>query len=275
MKPLLVDLVKVLREALSGIKDVRLSYLFGSYAKGGAMPASDIDVALLADTSSAVAVAKSLIAKGLGVPEDKVSVVDLKHAAPSVILKVLKEGVRLIDQGDYEGLLLESVSHEAVEVGEDVVGLLRLWLSTGNPVDEKAVASIVAQVQEEIQYLKGLTEEHGLEEVVRDDHMRRGLERALHTAIEGMVDLIRHVVSGLRLGVAEYYKDYVDIALKNKVISEEAAEEVLDLIGVRHTLVHRYRGLNYGELWRKARALVDLWPRVLEETRRYLAKVRA
>lgn len=267
-----LKLIGVLREVLSKVEGVRLSYLFGSHARGDAVPASDIDVALLADRSSVLAVVRSLIAERLGVSEDSVSVMDLRHAPPSLVLKVVKEGVKLVDVGGCEEALLGSIGSEVVEVNEDVVGLLRSWLSTGDPVDERVIASIIAQVQEDVAYLMGLLKEHGVEEVSGDEHMRRAFERALHTGVEGVFDLIRHVVSGLRLGVAEYYKDYVEIACRSNVLSDGVAEEVLDLVGVRHTLVHRYRGLNYDELWSKAESLVDLWPRVLEEVRGCLAE---
>lgn len=53
--------------------------------------------------------------------------------------------------------------------------------------------------------------------------------------------LLRHIVSGLGLGVAEYYPDYIEICRRRGIISNEVAEKILELIPVRHMLVHRYR----------------------------------
>lgn len=60
------------------------------------------------------------------------------------------------------------------------------------------------------------------------------------------------MVSGLSLGVAEYYRDYVEICKRRRVISSEIAGKLLELIPIGHMLVHRYRGVDYLKLWRAA-----------------------
>jgi predicted nucleotidyltransferase len=52
--------VRALRAALAGRADVRLAILFGSTARGTAGPSSDVDVAVLARASDALALARDL-----------------------------------------------------------------------------------------------------------------------------------------------------------------------------------------------------------------------
>jgi len=113
----------------------------------------------------------------------------------------------------------------------------------------------------------------GLEAVVEDKTLRKAFERTLQTLIGGCIDLLRHIVSGLSLGVAEYYRDYVEIAKRSGAISEETAEKLLELIPVRHVLIHRYRDIDYVKLWRNAQTAIEAASRLLEEVRRYLKTV--
>jgi len=52
----------------------------------------------------------------------------------------------------------------------------------------------------------------GYEKVINNKHMKKSFERTLQTLLELMLDLLRHIVAGLNLGVVTYYKDYIDFA---------------------------------------------------------------
>jgi len=113
----------------------------------------------------------------------------------------------------------------------------------------------------------------GLEAIVRDKTLRKAFERTLQTLIEECIDLLHHTVSGLSLGVVEYYRDYVEIAERNGVISGETAEKLLELIPIRHVLVYRHRDIDYAKLRRNAQTTIEVASRLLEGVRRYLKTV--
>jgi uncharacterized protein YutE (UPF0331/DUF86 family) len=142
------------------------------------------------------------------------------------------------------------------------------WLR-GNPVDLEVVRSIAAAILEDSRDLKELLDV-GFERVVSDKHVKKSFERTFYTLIESMIDILRHVVAGLNLGVASYYRDYIDICLRNNIISMNVAERVLRLIPVRHALVHRYRRLNYEELWKEAEEAYNTAKVLVTEVREYL-----
>ena len=259
-----------LREVVSRFAEVRLAYLFGSYAEGREMPASDVDVAVLAESRKIIPHLAAEIAKALNVPEEKVSILDLGDAAPSLKLRVLKRGVKLLDRGGYEEELRRGLEHEVVEVMECERASFYAWLSRDG-VDEALATRILAKLREDIEDLRELREK-GFDGVVRDKYLRKALERTVQTAIEGMIDLLRHIVSSLGLGVAEYYRDYVEICRGRGVISGEVADKLLELIPTRHALVHGYREIDYGKLWMQAEVVVEVALKLEREVRDYLAR---
>ena len=85
-------------------------------------------------------------------------------------------------------------------------------------------------------------------------------------------DLLRHIIAGLDLGVAAYYKDYVEIPERAGIISSETANKLKSLIPIRHLLVHRYRRLNYEELWKLAREAAEAARTLVSEVKAYLKR---
>lgn len=269
---LVENLVDTLRDVVKDFPEIKLLILFGSYANGRAMPASDIDLAVITDNDDILVNFKYAIAKKLKISEDKVSIINLDKASPVLKIKILKNGI--VVSGNVNNELIRQLNFEEII---EVIELERTnfynWLRSKDPIDESLVMSIINQVDSDVKFLNKIVNEKNINDIQNDDILRRAFERALHTAIEGMIDLLRHIVSGLRLGIAEYYKDYIDIAMRNNVISCETGKKLLKYVEPRHKLVHRYRGLDYEELYEKAKELVKLWPQVLIEIRNYLREI--
>lgn len=178
--------------------------------------------------------------------------------------------MRLLDRGGYEEVLKKGLEHEVVEVMECERASFYAWLDRDG-VDEALIMRILTKLREDVEDLRELREK-GFEGVMWDKYLRKALERTIQTAIEGMIDLLRHIVSSLGLGVAEYYKDYVEICRDRGVISGEVVDKLLELMPMRHALVHRYREINYEKLWIQAEMIIDVASRLEKEVRDYLAR---
>ena len=266
-------LLEVLGRIAERYPEVRLMYLFGSYAEGRAMPASDIDVALVVSGRGVIPSIMAELAGELGVPEERISVVDLEYAQPTLVAAILGRGVKIVDRSGWVQRLLSKIEPEVQELNELGEAHFAKWLE-GNPLDPRVVWRIVAQILEDVNDLKGYLG-RGLEAVTSDRTLRKAFERTLQTAIEGCIDLLRHLVSGLNLGVAEYYRDYVEIPKSRGIISGEVAEKLLELIPTRHALVHRYREISYERLWRDAQIVAEIAPKLVEEVRKYLKTLKS
>lgn len=263
-------LIEAIKGVVARFSGIRLAYLFGSYAEGRAMPASDLDVAIVADSPRTLAKFHVAIAEELGISWERISILDLSRAPPILMVKVLKQGVRITGDEAEARRLLEAIPLDTLEVVE----LERLdfyeWLADVNPIDENLIKSIVVQVEGDIEYLRRMLSARRIEDIVGSEDLRRAFERATHTAIEGILDMLRHAISGFNLGIAERYRDYVELAGRAGVISRDISEGLSTLVDFRHRLVHRYRGLDYGKLWSYAETLVNLWPAVHKEFKDFL-----
>lgn len=62
------------------------------------------------------------------------------------------------------------------------------------------------------------------------------------------------------------------IARKKGVISEETVELILQLIPIRQMLDHRYRKLDYRELWNSIPKVIEDAEKLQKEVRGYLRK---
>jgi len=139
------ELVEVLRKVAERYPEIRLLYLFGSYAEDRAMPASDIDIAFAASRYSVIPHFIADVAKELRISEEKISVLDLESALPSLVASILKRGVKVVDRGGVVEKLLGRVGLEVLELG----GLSEIhfakWVE-GNPLDPRVIGRILSQV---------------------------------------------------------------------------------------------------------------------------------
>ena len=88
-KTVLIDLLK------ANISDLKLVYLFGSYATGNQDQQSDLDIAVLAD-SSIDNVSRWKLAQTLACELDiDVDLIDLRFASTVLCQQIIEQGVRL------------------------------------------------------------------------------------------------------------------------------------------------------------------------------------
>ncbi|MCD6509271.1 MAG: DUF86 domain-containing protein [Thermoprotei archaeon] len=269
MRPTRTELIELLKKLTQETSGVELLILFGSYAEDKAMPISDIDLAIITKDPQATSELRYNLAKTLKIPEDKISIIDLENAPPTLKIKILKKGITILGNPNP---IAKTIKPDTIEVLQHQKTQFYNWLKSENPIDENVITSIITQVESDIRFLNKITKEKTPNQIIKDETLRRALERALHTAIEGTIDLLRHIISGLNLGIAEYYRDYIQISINNNLISQKTGTKLLKLAELRHKLVHRYQGLNYDQLIKEAKNLIELWPQVSNEVKKYLRK---
>jgi len=259
-------LLEKLRKIFTRYPEVSVAYLYGSYARGEEGPLSDIDIAIVMKSKENLVNLLADIAGELKLPEDKISITDLLLVDPLLRLKILSEGLEIVNRGINLNSLIPPETIEVYEL--ENTSSTRSWLR-GNPIDFIVVRDVISRIIEDVGDLNELLQ-LGYEKVINNKHMRKSFERTLQTLIESMLDLLRHIVAGLNLGIAAYYRDYVDLARNGGIISNEIASYLKNLIPIRHTLVHRYKRLNYKELWKEAYTILDVASKLVDEVREFL-----
>ncbi len=74
--------------------------------------------------------------------------------------------------------------------------------------------------------------------------VKRFVERNIELAIEQMVDICKHFISGLDLKEPETYSECFDILGKGKIIPEEMVNTFKSMVRFRNILIHAYDGID-------------------------------
>ncbi len=70
------------------------------------------------------------------------------------------------------------------------------------------------------------------------------MERNIELAIEQMIDICRHLVSGLDLSEPETYADCLDVIAQAGVLSRENLDTFKAMVRFRNMLIHIYDGVD-------------------------------
>ena len=254
-----------LRGRLRGLQDLRLLILFGGLVEGFAHRGSDVDVVVDASESAIGMVYDEL---GLEFGGRAVHVIRACWLRPEALLRIARRGIVLLDRGvlSHVALGVSSDYFDLKEGADDVIGS---WLR-GYPIDIQLIVTIMEQVDEDVSVLRELTRR--LNDVLADPMLKRAFERSLHTAIEGMLDILRHMVSRVAPGSFETYRELVGSAERLKIMGGAVANILRELVDARHILIHRYRGITESFLEDCLSKAMSTWQALREEVKAYLSK---
>jgi uncharacterized protein YutE (UPF0331/DUF86 family) len=101
----------------------------------------------------------------------------------------------------------------------------------------------ISRFGEYLEYLEELAN-CSLEDYLSDYKIRGASERFMQLAIESIIDMGNEIISVLKLKRAERYRDIPVILAKNRIITEDLAEEIAQMIGFRNILVHDYASID-------------------------------
>lgn len=95
--------------------------------------------------------------------------------------------------------------------------------------------------KESLNYLYQLQKEAENEKTFLSDfHLFGNTERYLQLSIQAIIDISHLIIIDLGLDRPEDHYEAISILFRNKIVSEELAEKVTKMIGLRNILVHEY-----------------------------------
>jgi len=244
------DLAERLGRVLREDGNVLLAYLFGSRAQGGGSPLSDYDVAVLLKDPSLRGIGRVLfeITEALGVNEDQVDILDLSKAPISLKVKVLKEGIMILDRG-YEGVLVREVNERFPELALQRAKEIRHWTNNPEGIDADVIKERLDYLQKTGDFIEGFLERHPPAGLGQNPEAWHALKSMVQDAVQAIIDICSHLVGGLHLGAVSSYREYVDKLTAAGYMSPSTAEKVKDVIVLRNRLIHRYLTVEPQELW--------------------------
>jgi len=135
----------------------------------------------------------------------------------------------------------EEIKHKLVELGE-----------------------YIAQVEE---YLPSNEEEFltkGIE--------KHGIYKLIESAIESVIKICSMINSDLKLGMPSNEDDVIKNLVKNKIISKEIEETIIEMKGFRNILVQRYGEINDRQAFENISKNLGDFDKFKEEILRFLEK---
>ena len=253
--------VRKLREALSRRREVKLAYLIGSIAERG-LSYHDVDVAVLLDCNPneklrLLGEVHGDICKALSIGDDRLDLIPIDEVGWHLKYRIAK-GIKLVDRDGAGVKLIEELNAVYPELRLILDINLREWARMDDPrsIDWVMVKERMDYAHKSIEALNEILAKP-LGEVLSSTIHRLAFERLVHTIVESILDVARHIVSVKGWGPAETYRDYVEILHKQGVIPLELAEELYKFIAWRNILV-RYVEVDHSKLYEDSKKLASI-----------------
>lgn len=242
---------------------IQFAYLFGSRARGQALPFSDIDVGVyLAEPDHAVRLAmyKPLLGDlmdALGTTE-----VDLAYVndADPVLAYNIIAGERVYSSDDRARSRIEAdVLARYFDEAENAQVYFRLLDQrilagkmgerTMEMIDHATIQRRLAYIQTALQELRAYRACH-FDEFKQDRRTHNAAAYQLQTAVEAVTDIANHLVAALGLGQPKERADSVMLLAQAEILPNDLAKRLKTAIGMRNKLVHGYVDLMLESLYR-------------------------
>ena len=254
--------IRKLRKALSRRKEVKLAYLIGSIAERG-FSYHDVDVAVLLDCDPGdklrlLGEIHNDICKALSISDGRVDVVPIDDVDWHFKYKIVK-GIKLVDRDNANLQLIRELNAIYPELRLLLDLNLREWIRMDDPrsIDWGIVKKRIDYAFKATETLNEILAKP-LEEITSSTILKLAFERLVHTIVESILDVARHIVSVKGWGPAETYRDYIEILYKQGILPSELAQELYKFTTWRNILVHRYIEIDYSKLYEDSKKLADI-----------------
>lgn len=114
-------------------------------------------------------------------------------------------------------------------------------------VNTKKIDEVLTHLSRMLDLLDKLAA-RGAENVLADDVAEAAMERALHLSIEAVIDVGNALIDGFIMRDPGSYSDIVEILRDERVISDEQARVLTDVVEFRRHLVNQYTRVPAAEM---------------------------
>jgi uncharacterized protein YutE (UPF0331/DUF86 family) len=110
-------------------------------------------------------------------------------------------------------------------------------------IDKFLIEKKLRRIEQFLRELKGVRV-GTLADFMKNTMVKRFVERNLELAVEQMVDICKHLVSGLDLREPETYSQCFEILAEKRVIPADEADIFRSMVKYRNLLIHAYDGID-------------------------------
>jgi uncharacterized protein YutE (UPF0331/DUF86 family) len=138
-------------------------------------------------------------------------------------------------------------------------------------IDKPLVEKKLRRIEEFLRELRDV-EIGTIEEFKENIITKRFIERNIELAIEQMIDVCKHLVSGLDLSEPETYSECFDILSEEGIIAKESVDTFKSMVRFRNILIHAYEGVDDSITYGVYKRRLDDFRAFAREIREYLTK---
>lgn len=235
---------------------VALAYLFGSQARGGTTPFSDVDVAVYLarpddgpDRAERVQMYLPLLAE-LRQITPKADLIYINDASPLLGHRIVRDGKLLYARDEKLRVALEArllqryFDHQVFYAVRE--RYLRQRIRKGQMgqgdvamIDHQAMKARLHYIDEMIGLLRERAKQ-SKEALAADPRSYHAALYELQTSLEAVTDIAAHLVAALNLGKPEERSDLPRILAEADIIPQPLADALAQALGMRNILVHGY-----------------------------------
>jgi len=114
------------------------------------------------------------------------------------------------------------------------------------------------KIEEKLQFLDiHLQVINTIESLEDDIYKTLSVERAAHIIIECIIDVGNAMIDGFIMRDPGSYEDIIDILLDEKVITNEMAKDIIEVIKFRKMLVQEYTEINHERLYQNIKSAFE------------------
>jgi len=140
-------------------------------------------------------------------------------------------------------------------------------------IDKTLVEKKLRRIEEFLRELKNV-EISTVEEFKENVITRRFIERNIELAIEQMIEICKHFVSGLDLSEPETYSECFDMLAKEGVILEQSLDTFKSMVRFRNILIHAYEGVDDSMTYGIYKRRLDDFKIFIKEIRDYILEAK-
>ncbi len=241
---------------------VQFAYLFGSHARGQALPHSDVDVGVYLgepNEKTRLEIQASLLSDLMrALHTEDVDLVLLDQAPPRFAYNVIQgkpiysanerararaETKILSRYYDERPAILEYYRflHRQIRAG-------KMTERTPEMIDGELVSERLAHIRKTLNLLKRFRD-ISQEEFIADEDTKDLSAHRLQTCIEAMADISNHLVAAMGLEKPTERRDAPMVLAKHGILPKNLGEQLAQAVSMRNRIVHGYSDLNPSELY--------------------------
>ncbi|VEN72879.1 conserved hypothetical protein [Candidatus Desulfarcum epimagneticum] len=142
-------------------------------------------------------------------------------------------------------------------------------------IDLKLTERKLRKIEEFLREIEAQKAPGSYEAFSGDVVFKRFVERNIELAIEKMIDVCRHVVSGLDLREPETYAECFEILSESGALAEKEADIFKSMVRYRNMMIHSYDGVDDGVTYGVYQKHLDDFRLFIRAIRNFLASEKA